>query len=188
MLEHLAILDRRHMLRATMAAGVAAGVAGCARIVPQGLGLALTPSPLTDAPVLNFALNLEYLEAEYYARGVTGTGLSSEMLGPKPGAITGGRQVTFQTPFVREFMAEIADDERHHVGFLRKAIKGKLLVEMSCPAIDFTAAFAPSVNSPGSAPISMRLPMRKASCSARSCSRMSVCRPMLARRNVLRAT
>lgn len=141
MLEHLALLDRRHMLRATMVSAVAVGAAGCARIVPQGLGLALTPSPLTDAPVLNFALNLEYLEAEYYLRGVNGTGLTDDMLGPKPADVTGGRQVAFRTPYVREFMAEIAEDERHHVGYIRKAIKGRLLVEMSRPAIDFTAAF-----------------------------------------------
>ena len=141
MLEHLALLNRRHMLRATMATAVAAGVSGCARIVPQGIGLALTPSPLTDAPVLNFALNLEYLEAEYYLRGVNGTGLTDDLLGPKPADVTGGRQVAFRTPYIREFMAEIANDERNHVTFIRRAIKGKLLVEMSRPAIDFTAAF-----------------------------------------------
>ncbi len=141
MLEHLALLNRRHMLRATMATAVAAGASGCARIVPQGLGLALTPSPLTDAPVLNFALNLEYLEAEYYLRGVNGTGLSDDMLGPKPAEVTGGRQVSFRTPYIREFMAEIAEDERNHVRFIRKAIKGKLLIEKSRPAIDFTGAF-----------------------------------------------
>ncbi|MBA3898346.1 MAG: ferritin-like domain-containing protein, partial [Sphingomonadaceae bacterium] len=142
MLEHLALLNRRHMLRATMAGAVAVGAAGCARIVPQGLGLALTPSFLTDAPVLNFALNLEYLEAEYYLRGVNGIGLADELLGPKPAGVTGGRQVTFRTPYIREFMAEIANDENNHVTYIRRAIKGKLLVEMSRPAIDFTSAFA----------------------------------------------
>ncbi len=142
MLEHLALLNRRHMLRATMASAVAVGATSCARIVPQGIGLALTPSPLTDAPVLNFALNLEYLEAEYYLRGVNGVGLSNDLLGPSPKGVTGGRQVTFRTPYIREFMAEIANDENNHVTFIRRAIKGKLLVEMSRPAIDFTAAFA----------------------------------------------
>ncbi|MDQ2892806.1 MAG: ferritin-like domain-containing protein [Pseudomonadota bacterium] len=125
-----------------MASAVAVGVAGCARIVPQGLGLALTPSFLTDAPVLNFALNLEYLEAEYYLRGVNGVGLAEDLLGPKPQGVTGGRQVAFRTPYIQEFMAEIANDENNHVTFIRRAIKGHLLVEMSRPAIDFTGAFA----------------------------------------------
>ncbi len=142
MLEQLSLLNRRHMLRATMASAVAVGVAGCARIVPQGLGLALTPSFLTDAPVLNFALNLEYLEAEYYLRGVNGSGLADDLLGPNPAGVTGGRQVAFRTPYIREFMAEIANDENNHVTFIRRAIKGHLLVEMSRPAIDFTGAFA----------------------------------------------
>lgn len=142
MLEHLSLLNRRHVLRATMASAVAVGIAGCARIVPQGIGLALTPSPLTDAPVLNFALNLEYLEAEYYLRGVNGVGLGDAQLGPKPQEVTGGRQVSFRTPYIREFMAEIANDESNHVTFIRRAIKGRLLVEMSRPAIDFTAAFS----------------------------------------------
>lgn len=142
MLADLALTSRRGMLRLGMAAAVAAGASGCARLVPQGLGLALTPSPLTDPPVFNFALNLEYLEAEYYLRGTTGQGLSDDLLGPKPRGVTGGRQVEFTTPFVREFMREIADDERNHVAFIRRTIKASPLIELSRPEIDFTGAFA----------------------------------------------
>ena len=108
MLADLALTNRRHMLRGAMAVAVAAGASGCARLIPQGLGLALTPSPLTDPPVFNFALNLEYLEAEYYQRGVNGVGLPDTLLGPKPREVTGGRQVAFQNRYLREFMAEIA--------------------------------------------------------------------------------
>lgn len=132
---------RRQALRILSAGLVGAGLAGCADLVPQGLGLALTPNPLTDPSVFNFALNLEYLEAEYYRRGLTGEGLPVELIGPDPGPVTGGRQVSFRTPYLREMIAEIADDEFNHVRFLRRTISASPLVELSRPALDFTNAF-----------------------------------------------
>ena len=135
--------DRRHALRLMSAGlvGMGAALSGCARIVPQGLGLALAPNPLVDPPVYNFALNLEYLEAEYYQRGVHGIGLPDALLGPKPGQVIGGRQVQFQTPYVREFLAEIAYDELNHVRFLRRTIAASPLIELSRPVIDLTNSF-----------------------------------------------
>lgn len=50
---------------------------------------------------------------------------------------------------IRELMAEMANDENNHVTFIRRAIKGRLLVEMSRPAIDFTAACAAVVELAG---------------------------------------
>ena len=135
--------DRRHALRLMSAGlvGMGAALSGCARIVPQGLGLALAPNPLVDPPVYNFALNLEYLEAEYYQRGVHGIGLPDALLGPKPGQVIGGRQVQFQTPYVLEFLAEIAYDELNHVRFLRRTIAASPLIELSRPMIDLTNSF-----------------------------------------------
>ena len=134
---------RRQALRTFSAGlvGIGAALSGCADLIPQDLGLALTPSPLTDPPVFNFALNLEYLEAEYYQRGVNGVGLAPALIGPSPGPVIGGRQVQFQTPYVREFLAEIAEDELNHVRFLRQTIKASPLIEISRPPIDLTNSF-----------------------------------------------
>lgn len=142
MLSDEATVSRRTTLRAVSAALLGVGVSGClADIVPQSLGVALTPQPLTDPAVLNFALNLEYLEAEYYLRGVTGEGLAGPDIGPNPREVTGGRRVNFQTPEIRDFMEEIAADERAHVQWIRRAMTPSPLIEISRPRIDLAEAF-----------------------------------------------
>ncbi len=70
-----------------------------------------TPTAFTDADYLNFALNLEYLEAEFYLRAATGSGLSATDAGTNAGAVTGGAQVNFQTPAIQQYAMEIANDE-----------------------------------------------------------------------------
>ncbi|WP_296950553.1 ferritin-like domain-containing protein [uncultured Massilia sp.] len=89
----------------------------------------------TDTDILNFALNLEYLEAQFYSYAVFGTGLSASLLGGTgtQGVVTGGRAVPFKDPLVAQYAKEIAQDEVAHVGFLRKAL-GSAAVAM--PAID----------------------------------------------------
>ena len=93
------------------------------------------PSALTDADVLNFALNLEYLEAQFYSYAAIGSGLASNLLdgtGTR-GQVTGGRQVNFTDPLVAQYAREIASDERAHVAFLRSALGGAAVAQ---PAID----------------------------------------------------
>ncbi len=106
-----------------------------------------TPSTaVTDVDILNFALNLEYLEAEFYLRAVTGSGLATADIGANPGAVTGGAKVTFGTDPVsvalEQYAVEIAADEQLHVQFLRAAITGAGGTPVDRPAIDFTDAFA----------------------------------------------
>lgn len=95
-----------------------------------------------DEAILNFALNLEYLEAEYYLLGVTGNGLRDKDRGDDPGMVTkpGQTQVDFgDNKLLKQYAAEIAADELHHVQFLRKAL-GKHAA--SAPAIDLKNSFA----------------------------------------------
>ncbi len=134
---------RRQALRAFSAGLVGAGAAlsGCANLIPQGVGLALLPNPLTDPAVYNFALNLEYLEAEFYRRGVYGEGLSAELIGPNPGAVLGGRRVQFRTPWIAEMFAEITEDETNHVRFIRRTISSSPLIEINRPVIDLQTSF-----------------------------------------------
>jgi rubrerythrin len=94
----------------------------------------------SDASILNFALNLEYLEAEFYLRSTTGLGLPIELTtgtGVR-GEVSGGRPVPFQTPTIRKIADEIAKDEKEHVAFLRSALGS---AAVSRPAISLDASF-----------------------------------------------
>jgi hypothetical protein len=118
--------------------GLSVGLVGgtllsaCGGSVHDAIAQAAQP---TDTDILNFALNLEYLEAQFYSYAVFGTGLSANLLSGAgtQGTVTGGKAVPFKDPLVAQYAKEIAQDEIAHVGFLRKAL-GSAAVAM--PSID----------------------------------------------------
>ena len=118
--------------------GGAAAVGSAAFVMAQSSDAQAQSGP-TDADILNFALNLEYLEAQFYYFAAFGSGLPNSILTGTgtQGAVTGGRQVSFSDPLVGQYAREIAADERAHVEFLRTALGS---AAVSQPAIDISAS------------------------------------------------
>ncbi len=144
MIEDLTIVPRR---RAFMQTAGLAGLAGLAMFAsPEMVGsaMAVPAGPLSDFDILNFALNLEYLEAEFYTRAAFGRGLfPNETSGSgTQGTVTGGRQVQFQSNVIQQYAQEIASDEENHVNFLRKTITALGGTPVAEPTINVGTAFA----------------------------------------------
>lgn len=123
--------------------GMESGLALAAAVAAAGVAASpadAQTATLTDVDILNFALNLEYLETEYYLRGLTGQGLTpAETTGMGTlGTITGGRQVNFTDTTVQQALAEITADERGHTNFVRAALGSQAIAR---PSINYTDAF-----------------------------------------------
>jgi hypothetical protein len=116
----------------------AAGVAAAPVVLTMGGKPLSAQTAVTDADILNFALNLEYLEAQFYYFAFFGEGLPNSILGGTGtrGNVQGGRKVTFTDPVVSQYAAEIAADERAHVEFLRTALGAAAVAQ---PEIDISS-------------------------------------------------
>ena len=148
--------DRRDLFRMVLSTAAVGGAFAYAS--------AAQAQTVTDADVLNFALNLEYLEANFYyyavfgtpipATSITGTGtpVPANTAASSNGTLynAGARAVNFTDPVVAQYAREIVADELAHVNFLRSQL---LSATVAQPALDIgitpNGAFSSAARSAG---------------------------------------
>jgi len=124
--------------------GIASATAGAAFMVGPEKAGAGTSHP-NDVDILNFALNLEYLEAEFYTKATTGKTINESPYNigisgtGDEGPTLGGKKVDLSNyPIFTWTIAEqIARDERDHVRLLRSALGSAAIAK---PEINLDAA------------------------------------------------
>jgi hypothetical protein len=141
-------LNRRRFLQRTGMGAAAAFIPGAALALSGTRAKANSPfqfiDETLDEDILNYALNLEYLEAEFYLYATTGAGLAGQGISTTgkgtQGTVTvkANAQVPFSNPVIQQYAEEIAQDEANHVSFLRSAL-GKMAVAQ--PQIDLLNSF-----------------------------------------------
>lgn len=105
-----------------------------------------------DAAIAQFALNLEYLEAEFYTYATFGFGIDSPSLpgGPipvsgsgTPGTVTikANPKVPFSDPDIAQYASEIGGDERNHVKLFRGFLTAVGVQPVARPKIDLLNSF-----------------------------------------------
>ncbi len=137
-------LNRRRFLQAagvTAGAVTTVGLAGCGGVF--GVDPSNGPAP-SIGDVLNFALNLEYLEASFYSFVSTGKGLSSADSGPNAGTVKGGAKVNFTDPNVAAIAQQLAADELAHVRLLRAGLSAASVAPVSLPSLNLAALGTPT--------------------------------------------
>lgn len=136
------IASRRSLLMGAGALAATALVSGTKEAA------AAVPAVPTDAQVLNFALNLEYLEAQFYTIATEGVTADKSTMGSKitlpsgSGAVTfrAGAKCTFTNPTVAAYALETALEERKHVIFLQTALTSANAVPQ--PNINLQSSFS----------------------------------------------
>jgi ferritin-like protein len=142
--------DRRRFLKVASAAGlgVVGASAAAALTGPAADAASEAANSVSDAAILNFALNLEYLEAEFYSNAVHGHGLADDLThgSGRRGRVHGGARVPFTSKRVHQIAYEIAKDELDHVKFLRSALGS---AAVSRPNINIKESFTAAAHAAG---------------------------------------
>lgn len=132
--------NRRSLLRTLGIAGAAAGA-----VLATGEKLQAQSSSLTAVDVLQFALNLEYLEAEFYTTATMGKTIDQVGIGidgaGNAGPTTGWNQVNFSNNlvFTGQVAMQIGEDERDHVALIRSALQAAGVTPVAKPPINLGA-------------------------------------------------
>ncbi len=127
-----------------------AAIAGIALAGGKNLSAQSAPA-YSDSDILNFALNLEYLEAQYYTLATAGQTIDQVGVGIGAGVATtgGGNVITKQggpganlvpwtIPAIQAYATETAQEERNHVTFLRNALGSAAVAQ---PELDLYNSF-----------------------------------------------
>jgi hypothetical protein len=115
------------------------GAVAASTVFPLSDAVAQQADNASDLDILNFQLNLEYLEADYYLRGSMGMTLDQVLGGSQGAPVKGGRKVRFSTAVREGMIKNIAGNEVAHVRFAQQ-ITGSRAIRR--PPIDFDAGFA----------------------------------------------
>ena len=139
-IEQNGVARRSLLTQIGVGAATAMAVGAVATGASIGTSVPAEAQTVSDTDILNFALNLEYIEAQYYSRAFFGTGLqSADMTGiGTPGFTLGGSAVPFQTPQVASLAEKLTIDEVNHVRFLRRALGSAAVAQ---PNIDLLNSF-----------------------------------------------
>lgn len=142
-------LDRRRLLGNLGMMGAGAVITACGGAAvgqPEQPQEPEEPAANLDPAILNFALNLEYLEAAFYLAAVgrideiNTVGGDAQIILPE--GFDGSTAIAFETPEVAEYANEIATDELNHVLFLRGALEAAGAPVADRPVLDLGPAFA----------------------------------------------
>jgi hypothetical protein len=145
-------MNRRNLLGSVGVLGASAVLAACDTTPTPNPNPNPNPNPQPnvnyDAAILNFALNLEYLEAAFYLAAV---GRIADLPGGSaevrlPAGFDGRTAINFDNAAVRQYAEEIAQDELDHVVFIRTALSSLGAPVAERPVLDLNDAFANAAN------------------------------------------
>jgi hypothetical protein len=128
-------VSRREFARKAMVGGAAAALVAAV----DGNRTTADAQGITDVDILNFALNLEYLEAEFYTVATTGRTIADAGIGingvGNSGPTTGGAVVSMDDRLMQA-ARNLANEEQMHVRLLRTALGPAAVAK---PAINLEA-------------------------------------------------